>query len=59
MHPVVPQESFNPDPDARYHRSLAEAFPAARQPLLLRLQEPTLGERLALAWRRLVARIWA
>lgn len=57
MHTVVPEESFNPDPDARYHRSLAEAFPAPGQPLLLRWQEPTLVERLGLIWRKLIARV--
>lgn len=27
MQRVTPAEPFNPDPDARYHRTLAEAFP--------------------------------
>lgn len=59
MHPVVPKESFNPDPDARYHRSLLDAFPVRNQPLLLmRLETPTLVERLGPAWRRLIAWIW-
>lgn len=39
MSRVVPTESFNPDPDARYHRSLLEAFPMrGNQPLLLRME---------------------
>ncbi|WP_047471944.1 hypothetical protein [Delftia sp. ZNC0008] len=32
MQRVIPAEPFNPDPDARYRRTLAEAFPCdARQ----------------------------
>lgn len=27
MQRVTPTESYNPDPEARYYRSLAEAFP--------------------------------
>lgn len=27
MQRVAPTESYNPDPEARYYRSLAEAFP--------------------------------
>lgn len=39
MSRVVPTVSFNPDPDARYHRSLLEAFPVCgSQPLLLRME---------------------
>lgn len=57
MRPVVPEETFNPDPDARYHRSLVDAFPVRNQPLLLlRLEPPTLAERLTPLWRKLVAR---
>lgn len=34
MQRVTPAEPFNPDPDARYRRTLAEAFPCdARQAL--------------------------
>lgn len=48
MHRVVPTESFNPDPDARYHRSLLEAFPVrgGQQLLLLRMEPRPLLERL-------------
>ncbi len=56
MCPVVPEESFNPDPDARYRRSLVDAFPVRDQPLLLlRLDSPSMSERLAPLWRKLMA----
>ena len=36
MQRVTPAEPFNPDPDARYRRTLAEAFPCdARQAVAL------------------------
>lgn len=58
MPTVVPEESFNPDPDARYHRSLVDAFPVPGQPLLLlRLPEPTLAQRLGQMWHQFIARI--
>ena len=38
MSQVVPSESFNPDPDARYHRSLLEAFPVRGSYQLIQLR---------------------
>lgn len=60
MRQVVPEETFNPDPDARYHRSLLDAFPVRGQPLLLmRLDTPTQTQRLAAMLRRFLSQIWA
>lgn len=55
MSRVVPTESFNPDPDARYHRSLLEAFPVhGSQPLLLSMESRSpLGRLYALGLRAL------
>lgn len=56
MRRVVPLETFNPDPDARYHRSLLDAFPVrgGQQLLLLQLESASLLQRVsALAWRLL------
>ncbi|HBY36848.1 MAG TPA: hypothetical protein DEH65_18055 [Delftia acidovorans] len=38
MSQVVPSESFNPDPDARYHRSLLDAFPVRDSYQLIQLR---------------------
>lgn len=59
MHRVVPTESFNPDPDARYHRSLLEAFPVRgdQQLLLLRMEPRPLLERLSMLGLRILNRI--
>lgn len=60
MRQVVPEETFNPDPDARYHRSLLDAFPVRDQTLLLmRLDTPTQPQRLAAMLRRFLSQIWA
>lgn len=57
MSRVVPTESFNPDPDARYHRSLLEAFPMhGNQPLLTRMEpRSSLGRLYARSLRALRA----
>ena len=59
MHRVVPAESFNPDPDARYHRSLLEAFSVrgGQQLLLLRMEPRPLLERLSMLGLRILNRI--
>ena len=59
MHRVVPAESFNPDPDARYHRSLLEAFQVrgGEQMLLLRMEPRPLLERLSMLGLRILNRI--
>lgn len=59
MHRVVPTESFNPDPDARYHRSLLEAFPVrgGQQLLMLRMEPRPLLERLSMLGLRILNRI--
>lgn len=59
MHRVVPTESFNPDPDARYHRSLLEAFPVrgGQQLLLLRMEQRPVLERLFAFGQRVLNRI--
>ncbi|MDH0423520.1 hypothetical protein [Delftia tsuruhatensis] len=58
MQRVTPSEPFNPDPDARYRRTLAEAFPCdARQAVALFdvSRPPRYGRWLALVLVLLVA----
>ncbi|CAB5709387.1 Uncharacterised protein [Delftia tsuruhatensis] len=51
MRRIVPAETFNPDPDARYHRSLLEAFPVRGSSQLLLLQSRPRS------WRRCLSAI--
>lgn len=58
MQRVTPAEPFNPEPDARYRRTLAEAFPCdARQAVAFFdvSRPPRYGRWLALALGLLVA----
>jgi hypothetical protein len=52
-------ETFNPDPDARYHRSLLDAFPVrgGQQLLLLQMEPASLVQRLSALGRRLLGRL--
>lgn len=47
MRRVVANESFNPVPDARHHRSLTDAFPVRKDEaiMLLRPEPRTLRQR--------------
>lgn len=59
MRQVVPEETFNPDPDARYHRSLLDAFPVRDQTLLLmKLDAPSEPHWLTSVFRQFFSRVW-
>jgi hypothetical protein len=53
VHRIVATEPFNPDPDIRYHRSLAEAFPSQGvHPHVLCTPDQGLAGQWRAAWQR-------